>query len=215
MAPSPVPATAPAPSPANGPQAVGHFPSRLGESFLTWDGSQYSAHGSGGGHSDFAPTDERQIRLLHHLLPRFGHVGVERVCSGIDVPNIYEFLRDEEKIPERPEIAQSIVSAKDHTKAIVEAAVDAQHPSELCLATDGVYLAGGIALHLVKLLQQPRFVHTFTRKGRFKGLMEWMPIHIITARAALVGAATFGLQSLGKLKNREEAKHPSRPVWFG
>ena len=151
----------------------------------------------------------------YYLLPRFGHVGGERVCSGIGVPNIYEFLRDEEKIPERPEIAQSIVSAKDHTKAIVEAAVDAQHPSELCLATDGVYLAGGIALHLVKLLQQPRFVHTFTRKGRFKGLMEWMPIHIITARAALVGAATFGLQSLGKLKNREEAKHPSRPVWFG
>jgi len=33
--------------------------------------------------------------------------------------------------------------------------------------------------------------------------MERMPIHIITARAALVGAATFGLQSLGKLNNRE------------
>ena len=51
----------------------------LGESFLTWDGSQYLAHGSEGGHSDFAPTDERQIRLLHYLLPRFGHVGVERL----------------------------------------------------------------------------------------------------------------------------------------
>jgi glucokinase len=173
MATSPVPATAPAPSPTNGPQVVEHFPSRLGESFLTWDGSQYSAHGSGGGHSDFAPTDERQIRLLHCLVPRFGHVGVERVCSGIGVPNIYEFLRDQEKIPERPEIAQSIASAKNHTKAIVEAAVDPQHPSELCLAmvdllvsilaneagnlalkvlaTGGVYLAGGIALHLVKL----------------------------------------------------------------
>jgi glucokinase len=158
----------PAPSPANGPQAVEHFPSRLGESFLTWDGSQYSAHGSGGGHSDFAPTDERQIRLLHYRLPRFGHVGVERVCSGIGVPNIYEFLRDEEKIPERPKIAQSIVSSKHHTKAIVEAAVDPQHPSELCLATGGVYLAGGIALHLVKLLQQSQLVQTFTRKGRFK-----------------------------------------------
>jgi len=36
----------------------------LGESFLTWDGSKYVAHGSEGGHSDFAPTDERQIGLL-------------------------------------------------------------------------------------------------------------------------------------------------------
>src|SRR5215510_5314337 len=161
----------------------------LGESFLTWDGSQYLAHSSEGGHSDFAPTDEQQIRLLRYLLPRFGHVGVERVCSGIGVPNIYEFLRDEQNIPERPGIAQLLASAKDQTKAIIESAFDAQYPSELCLATvdllasilaseagnlalkvlatGGVYLAGGIALHLLTLLQTPQFVKTFIRKGRF------------------------------------------------
>jgi glucokinase len=202
----------------------------LGESFLTWDGSEYVAHSSEGGHTDFAPTDERQIRLLQYLLPRFGQLEVERVCSGIGVPNIYEFLRDEEKIPERPEIAQLIASAKDHTKAIVDAAFDPQQPSELCratvdllvstlaseagnlalkvLATAGVYLAGGVALHLVKLLQEPQFVQTFTRKGRFTDLMKRMPIHIITTRAALVGAAAFGLQSLSKVKQRQEAKTP-------
>lgn len=200
----------------------------LGESFLTWSGSQYVSHASEGGHSDFAPTDERQIRLLQYLLPRLGHVGVERVCSGIGVPNIYEFLRDKEGIPERPEVAQLIASAKDHTKAIVEAAFDSQHPSVLCraavellvsilaseagnlalkvLAAGGVYLAGGIALHLVTLLQQPQFMQTFTRKGRFKDLMERMPVHLITTRAALLGAATFGLQSLSNLEKRGQAK---------
>jgi glucokinase len=178
--------------------------------------------------------DERQIRLLHYPLPRLGHVGVERVCSGIGVPDIYEFLRDEENITERTEIAQLIASAKDHTRAIMEAAFDLQHPSELCLATvdllvsilaseagnvalkvlatGGVYWAGGIALHLVKLLQKPQFVQTFTRKGRLKNLMERMPIHIITTRAALVGAATFGLQSLSRLKNREPAKASLAPA---
>ena len=213
---------------SNGPIAVIAPGTGLGESFLTWDGSEYLAHGSEGGHCDFAPTDELQIRLLGYLLPRFGHVGVERVCSGIGIPNIYEFLRDEENIPERPEVAQSIASAKDHTKAIVEAAFDPQHPSELCLATvdllasilaseagnlalkvlatGGVYLAGGVALHLVKLLQTPQFLETFTRKGRFKDLMERMPIHIIITRAALLGAATFGLHSLSKVNNRDGAK---------
>src|SRR5262249_43047740 len=213
---------------ANGPIAIIAPGTGLGESFLTWDGSQYVAHGSEGGHSDFAPTDEQQIRLLQYLAPRFGHVGVERVCSGIGVPNIYEFLRDAEKIPERTEVVALIASAKDHTKAIVEAAFDSQHPSELCLATvemtvsilaseagnlalkvlatGGVYLAGGIALHLVRLLQEPQFVDTFTRKGRFKELMEQMPIHLITTRAALVGAATFGLQSLDKFRNCEEKR---------
>src|SRR5215510_14002160 len=189
----------------------------LGESFLTWDGAQYLAHSSEGGHSDFAPTDEQQIRLLRYLLPRFGHVGVERVCSGIGVPNIYEFLRDEEKISERPDIAQLIASATDHTKAIVEAASDPTNPSELCratvemlvsilaseagnlalkvLATGGVYLAGGIAFHVLDALMQPQFMQTFINKGRFKDLMGRIPVHVITARAALVGAASFGLET--------------------
>lgn len=218
----------------NGPIAIIAPGTGLGESFLTWDGSQYVAHGSEGGHSDFAPTDEVQIRLLRYLLPRFGHVSVERICSGIGLPNIYEFLRDEEHIPERPEVAQKIASAKDHTKAIAEAAFDPQHCSELCratvdvlvsilaseagnlalkvLATGGVYMAGGIALHLMKLLQQPQFVQTFTRKGRFQELVERMPIHIITTRAALVGAATSGLQNLGKLKKSDETKASLVPV---
>src|SRR5215472_3724055 len=212
----------------NGPIAVIAPGTGLGESFLTWNGSEYMAHSSESGHSDFAPTDERQIRLLHYLLPRFGHLGVERVCSGIGIPNLYEFLRDEENIPERPEIAQSIASAKDHTKAIVEAAFNPQVPSELCratvdllasilaseagnlalkvLATGGVYLAGGIALHALPLLQTPQFVETFAKKGRFKDLMERMPIHIITTRAALLGAATFGLKSLSKVSNPVRAK---------
>ena len=190
----------------------------LGESFLTWDGSRYVAHGSEGGHSDFAPTDERQIRLLQFLLPRFGHVGVERVCSGMGTPNIYEFLRDGEKIPERPEVAKVIALAKDHTKAIVDAALDPHNPSELCratvdllisilageagnlalkvMATGGVYIAGGVALHLLNSLQDPQFMATFVNKGRFKELMGRIPMHVITTRAALLGAASFGLDSL-------------------
>jgi glucokinase len=193
----------------------------LGESFLTWNGSGYEAHGSEGGHSDFAPNDERQIRLLRYLLPRLGHVGVERVCSGIGIPNIYEFLRDDERIPERPEIAQLIASAKDRTKAIVDAANDPRQPSELCretidmlvsilasetgnlvlkvLATGGVYLAGGVALHVLSRLQDPRFVQTFTSKGRFQDLMSRIPIFVITAPAALVGAASYGLERLTRM----------------
>jgi glucokinase len=196
----------------------------LGESFLTWNGSEYVAHSSEGGHSDFAPVDGRQIRLLQFLLQRFDHVGVERVCSGIGIPNIYEYLRDDEKIPERPDVTQSIASAHDRTKAIVDAAIDADSPSELCqatvelfasilaseagnlvlkvFATGGVYIAGGVALHVLNVLQKPRFMENFTRKGRFKDLMGRIPVHVITTRAALLGAATYGLDTLASLKSR-------------
>lgn len=194
----------------------------LGESFLTWDGSRYQAHSSEGGHSDFAPTHVRQIRLLEFLLKRFDHVGVERVCSGIGVPNIYEYFRDVEKIPEKPDVAQLLKSAKDRTKAIVDAALDPKSPSELCrttvdmlieilgaetgnlvlkvLATGGVYIAGGVALHLIDVMKEPGFMKAFSNKGRFKDLMGRIPVHVITARAALVGAATYGLETLDRHK---------------
>ena len=40
------------------------------------------------------------------------------------------------------------------------------------------------------------FVRVFTRKGRFKELLERIPLHAITTRAALLGAATHGLDRL-------------------
>jgi glucokinase len=188
----------------------------LGESFLTWDGSKYVSHSSEGGHSDFAPTDERQIGLLRYMRGRFDHVSFERVCSGIGIPNIYEYLRDIERIPESPDIAQLIASAKDRTAAITNLAVDPQQRSNLCvatietfisilateaanlalkvMATGGIYLAGGIPLHILSVLEKPDFMESFKRKGRFAQLMERIPVHVILSRAALVGSAAYGLE---------------------
>jgi glucokinase len=129
-----------------------------------------------------------------------------------------EYFRDVEKIPERPDVAELIKSAKDQTKAIVDAAVEPNNPSELCratvdmlvsilgeeagnlvlkvFATGGVYMAGGVALHLIDVMREPRFMQAFANKGRFKDLMGRIPVHVITARAALVGAAAYGLEKL-------------------
>jgi glucokinase len=189
----------------------------LGESFLTWDGSKYVSHSSEGGHSDFAPTDERQIGLLKYMLERFDHVGVERVCSGIGIPNIYAYLSEIERIPEDPEIARLVASAKDPTPVISNAALDPSHPSKLCaatiemfisilaseaanlavkvFATGGIYLAGGIPLHMLRVLKGTRFMEAFRRKGRFAQLMERIPVHVILSHAALVGSAAYGLES--------------------
>jgi glucokinase len=188
----------------------------LGESFLTWDGTKYVAHSSEGGHSDFAPTDERQIGLLKYMLERFDHVSVERVCSGLGIPNIYAYLRDIERIPEDPEVSRLITSAKDPTPIINNAALDSDRPSKLCaatietfisiaasetanlavkvLATGGIYLGGGIPLHMSSRRNGALFMESFKRKGRFSELMERIPVHVIRTSAALVGAAAIGLE---------------------
>ena len=189
----------------------------LGESFLTWDGSRYLAHSSEGGHSDFAPTDQRQIRLLEYMLKLFDHVSVEHVCSGIGIPYVYRYLRDVELLREEPEVAKLIESAPDPSVVIVNQAIDPFHPSELCaatidlcvsilageagnlavkvLSTGGVYLAGGVAVHLLRVIKEPAFLQHFTRKGRFAELMGRIPIHVVVSSAGLAGAATYGLEN--------------------
>jgi glucokinase len=189
----------------------------LGESFLTWDGSRYQAHSSEGGHSDFAPTDQRQIHLLEYMLKLFEHVSFEHVCSGIGIPHIYRYLRDVERMPEKPEIAQLIDSAGDASVAIINHALDPANASKLCaetislfasilageagnlalkvLATGGVYLAGGVAVHVLRVIEEPAFMQHFKRKGRFADLMGRIPIHVIVTPAGLAGAAAYGLEN--------------------
>jgi glucokinase len=189
----------------------------LGESFLTWNGSRYVAHRSEGGHEDFAPAEERQMGLLQYMLRRFDHVSVELVCSGIGIPHIYEYLRDIEHIPETPEVAQLIASASDPSVVIIASAVDPHNQSKLCaaaidmlvsilaseaanlalkvFATGGVYLAGGIPMRILSAMQAPRFMESFKRKGRLSELMERIPIHVVLVRAALIGAAAYGLEN--------------------
>ena len=194
----------------------------LGESFLTWDGSRYLPHSSEGGHADFAPTDERQTRLLEYLRGKFGHVSFERVCSGTGIPNIYDYLRDIEHLPQDAAITALIESAPDRTAVIAEHALGNGRRSELCaatidtfvsilaaetgnvalkvLATGGVYVAGGVAVHTLAALREPRFMESFTRKGRFAEMLSRMPVQVIMSDAGLAGAAAFGLGSTPGLK---------------
>jgi glucokinase len=190
----------------------------LGESFLTWDGSRYFPHSSEGGHADFAPTDKRQICLLEYLLQRFDHVSFEHVCSGIGIPNIYDYLRDVEQLAQEPGVTALIDSVHDRTAAIVAhasrsklcaatvdmfvsiLAAEAGNLAVKVMATGGVYVAGGVAVHTLAVLKQAAFMESFKRKGRFADLMGRIPIHVIVSPAGLAGAAAYGLKNSSDLK---------------
>lgn len=195
----------------------------LGEAFLLWDGTRYRAHASEGGHVEFAPSDDLQSALLAYVGRTFPHVSYERVCSGLGIPNIYDFLCATAIEDERPGIVEELRLAEDRCRAIIQAAM-APRPSPRCaraleifvailgaeagnlalkvMATGGVYLAGGIPRAIVPALRTPRFRDAFRRKGRLSPLVERIPVHVITGDAALLGAATVGL---------EAAAMPGRP----
>jgi glucokinase len=190
----------------------------LGEAFLTRNGAGWDAHASEGGHSDFAPADDKQIELLRYLQPRFGHVSFERVCSGIGVPNIYDFLRDSGHASETPDVARQIAESADRTRTILQIAVESPGSSQLCaatlemfssvlgaeagnltlkvMATGGLYIGGGIPAHILPSLETGPFLSSFRDKGRFSEMMSRVPVHVIVAQAGLIGAAAHGLSRM-------------------
>jgi glucokinase len=189
----------------------------LGEAFLTWDGNDYEAHPTEGGHTDFAPTDALQMGLLQFMLKRFDHVSYERVCSGMGLPNLYDYLKQSGYAPEPDWLAKALVDAGDRTPIIVNAALEGKPGSELCVATlkmfvsilgaeagnmalkvlstGGVYLGGGIPPRILSVLASSTFTEAFRDKGRFAPVLTRMPVYVIlNPKSALLGAAASGLK---------------------
>ncbi len=202
-----------------GPIAVVAPGTGLGEAFLVWGDGGYVACASEGGHSSFAPTSEQQAALWLHLTRKYGTASAERACSGMAVADIYDFLRETRAYPENAELAQKLALATDRTPLIVEAGMKASAPDPLAeaalelfvqnlgseagnlalkiLSTGGVYLAGGMPLRVGPLLKGRSFLDAFSSKGRFSDLLSRMPVRVVKAPAALLGAAAFGMRAFG------------------
>lgn len=82
----------------------------LGEGFLVPTSSGYEVFATEGGHTDFAPTTDLEMRLLENIRQRYNisHVSVERVVSGQGIVAIYQFLRDADILPESATVGEAI-----------------------------------------------------------------------------------------------------------
>ncbi|MBT8362691.1 MAG: glucokinase [Deltaproteobacteria bacterium] len=191
----------------------------LGEAFLIWGGTRYLAQSSEGGHGDFAPTSELEIDLLRYLMQKYERVSYERVCSGIGIPNIYNFFKDTGRAEEPEWLAREVAKTKDPTPLIVKIALKKDGNCPICSATldmfisilgseagnmalkilpsGGVYLGGGIPPRILPALQKGLFMEKFLHKGRMSHLLVNMPVNVILKTdTALTGAAYYGLEIL-------------------
>ena len=187
----------------------------LGVAFLVRSGKGYLPFASEGGHSDFAPRDEREAKLMEHLRFRFGRVSVERAVSGPGLYAIYRFLREAEGMSERPEI-DARLARDDPPRVITGEAISGRSPA--CrdalrlfvslygalagnfalqfFATGGVVLGGGIAPKILPVLSEGSFLEAFRAKGRFREFLAEVPVKVILDdRAALLGAAQYALHA--------------------
>lgn len=189
----------------------------LGAAFLVWTGQRYKALASEGGHTSFSPSNIQEIELLKHLKRRYRHVSFERICSGGQLPNIYDFFLENQCYLEPDWLKKELENARDRTPIIVQAALG--HKADICEATldmfvnilgsavsnmaitllprGGIYLGGGVPPRILERLKRPDFLSAIANKGRFFNLCSTMPVHVImTSKAALYGAAWHGLAAL-------------------
>ncbi|MFO0744542.1 MAG: glucokinase [Myxococcota bacterium] len=183
----------------------------LGEAILFWDGTRYHALPSEGGHTDFAPQTDREVRLLIYLRQRLGgHVSWERILSGAGLGHLYDFLRDVERMDEPPALAARL-AAGDRNAAISAAGLAKAFPicaealsmfarllgaeagnlALKCFATGGIVIAGGIPAKILPALQDDgAFRAGLTDKGRFSGWVGSLAVRVaLDPRAPLIGAA--------------------------
>jgi glucokinase len=181
----------------------------LGQAGLYWDGKRHRPFATEGGHADFAPRDELELSLQRYLRTTYGHVSYERVCSGMGLVNIHDFLRESRGEYEHPRVLEEL-DGPDPAAAIGRAALAGT--SETCaraldlfvsvygsqagnlaltlMATGGVYLGGGIAPKVLPKLADGAFMRSFADKGRFAQVLERIPVRVIlNDKAALLGAA--------------------------
>lgn len=199
----------PAAAKAEGNRAVCSPGTGLGEAGLFWDGKTHQPWASEGGHTDFAPRNATEVALLEFLMKEFGHVSYERILCGQGLENVYRFLRDTGRGPERPEVAAEM--KKTDAAAVISGhalkgdcalcmqtleifvqilGAEAGNLALKCMAIGGVYLGGGIPAKILPRLRTAAFLHAFTDKGRLSGLVQSIPVYVVlNDEAAVLGAA--------------------------
>jgi len=186
----------------------------LGTALLIYEEGRYLSVSSEGGHTDFSPNSEDEVKLWRYLHKRLGHVSIERVLSGPGLLNIYSWMKGSRRHKEPAWLARKIKDM-DPARVITEAAINEKNP--LCIealnmfvsilgavsgnlaltgmTTGGIYLGGGIPPKILSVLKEGPFMKAFTNKGRFKDLLEKIPVRVIlNDRAALLGAAFCALE---------------------
>jgi glucokinase len=153
-----------------------------------------------GGHSSFAPTNERSIELLRWLRKKHGRVSAERVLSGAGLSNVYQGLCECEgrHVPELS-AAQITTRAADGSDADCVEAVGTfcellgSFAGDLALtlgAWSGVLVSGAMLQHFDREMLERRVRQGFEYKGRFTPAMRNVPLETIShPHVELLGAA--------------------------
>lgn len=152
-----------------------------------------------GGHTDFAPLDALEDKILAHQRQRYRRVSVERIVSGPGLASIYAVLAEVEgRAPVYHDDKSLWGAALAGADSLAAAALDrfclslGAVAGDIALTQGGqaVVIAGGLGARLADRLALSGFAERFKAKGRFEAMMARIPVKLIThPQPGLYGAA--------------------------
>lgn len=183
----------------------------LGEAGLFFDGMHYRPFPTEGGHCDFAPVNELQVELYQYLTKKYEHVSYERILAGPGFINLFNFFVEKmgRKVPvwlldemrEKNHAAVITTNALNGKSALCEEILDlfmevfGQELGNVALkfmTFGGLYIGGGISPKIADEFKNESFMRGFLNKGRFRPLLEKIPITLVLDdKASLMGAAFY------------------------
>lgn len=195
----------------HGPKACLGAGTGLGECYLTTSSLHpeegYECYGSEGGHVDYVPRSDLQVKLLNYLKDKFqqpNRVSVERVVSGKGLANVYEFLSKTFPEKTKQHIQDEFEVAGDMQGRVVGVhANDKNDPCELCveameimisaygaeagncavkfIPTGGLYVSGGLTPKNIDFIagEDSPFMRSYYDKGRMSPLVKSIPLFAV------------------------------------
>lgn len=176
----------------------------LGEAILFWDGSKHIPTATEGGHADFAPHTDQHAELWKFIKRRSEFVSAELVLSGRGFRTVHEFLSPTVRHPsfDDPTMDAAVEITKLALAKQCPVCVDAVnlwveiYGSEAgnltvrTVARGGIYVAGGIAVKILPLLKDGRFVAAVQHKEKMTDFLAQIPIQVVLdEECPLKGAA--------------------------
>jgi glucokinase len=206
LTPADVVALNPQPSEPGGVRAITGAGTGLGLAFmLVGAGGRYQGFATEGGHIDFAPANAMQVRLLGRLRAKYGHVSWERVASGLAMDDLYRFccVEHNHPLPDGTLDGAALAALAESGDVAAESALDlftelygawVGNVALLYQPFGGLYIAGGVATHMLERMRSPRFMAAAADKGRMRSVVERTPIFLITCnRLGVQGAIADAL----------------------
>ncbi len=173
---------------------IAHFRRHRGEALI---------QATEGSHIGFAPVDAIDDAVLGALRKTYDRVSLERVISGEGIAHIYAAIAESEgantarrdpldiwQSGQQPNAQSADPLAARAVAHFVKTLGRIAGDYALAHGASGVVMAGGLGLRLHGHLKAPAFHEAFAGKGRYRAMMEAMPIKLIThPQPGMLGAA--------------------------